>query len=71
MPPRRGRLVVVTSASALDVDHMAPLAETWDSGASAWSATRRESYANDQGAATSLVAVSAPSNRSKSAQDLA
>ncbi len=39
------------------------------SGASAWSAQRREAYANDLGAATSLVAVTARSNRSKSDQD--
>jgi hypothetical protein len=61
--------VWVTSASGLDIDHMVPLAESWDSGASAWSAQRREAYANDQGAATSLVAVTARSNRSKADQD--
>lgn len=59
----------VTSASDLDIDHMVPLAESWDSGASAWTAQRREAYANDQGAATSLVAVTARSNRSKADQD--
>ncbi|MEV5645993.1 HNH endonuclease family protein [Streptomyces flaveolus] len=61
--------VWVTSASGLDIDHMVPLAESWDSGASAWTAARREAYANDQGAATSLVAVTARSNRSKADQD--
>ncbi|AWW38511.1 MULTISPECIES: HNH endonuclease family protein [Streptomyces] len=59
----------VTAASALDVDHMVPLAEAWDSGASQWTAGRREAYANDLGADTSLVAVSAASNRSKADQD--
>lgn len=59
----------ITSASALDIDHMVPLAEAWDSGASQWTAERREAYANDQGADPSLVAVSAASNRSKSDQD--
>jgi hypothetical protein len=59
----------ITTASALDIDHMVPLAEAWDSGASTWSAQRREAYANDQGAATSLVAVTARSNRSKADQD--
>jgi hypothetical protein len=61
--------VWVTSASGLDIDHMGPLAEAWDSGASTWSAQRREAYANDQGAPASLVAVTARSNRSKADQD--
>ncbi|MGA5799271.1 HNH endonuclease family protein [Streptomyces cellulosae] len=61
--------VWVTSASGLDIDHMVPLAESWDSGASAWTAERREAYANDQGSAASLVAVTARSNRSKADQD--
>ncbi|WP_331763565.1 HNH endonuclease family protein (plasmid) [Streptomyces hirsutus] len=61
--------VWVTAASGLDLDHMVPLAESWDSGASAWTAQRREAYANDQGAEASLVAVTARSNRSKSDQD--
>ncbi|MFE7935569.1 HNH endonuclease family protein [Streptomyces sp. NPDC057456] len=61
--------VWVTAASSLDVDHMVPLAEAWDSGASAWTAARREAYANDQGAPASLIAVSGSSNRSKSDKD--
>jgi hypothetical protein len=48
---------------------MVPLAEAWDSGASGWDAARREAYANDLGQATSLVAVTAASNRSESDQD--
>ncbi|MFF9336971.1 HNH endonuclease family protein [Streptomyces albogriseolus] len=61
--------VWVTSASDLDIDHMVPLAESWDSGASVWTTQRREAYANDQGAEASLVAVTARSNRSKADQD--
>ncbi|MGW2016694.1 HNH endonuclease family protein [Streptomyces sp. NPDC001927] len=60
---------VVNDPAKLDIDHMVPLAEAWDSGASAWTPARREAYANDQDAATSLVAVTARSNRSKSDQD--
>ena len=48
---------------------MVPLAEAWDSGASAWTPARREAYANDQGAPSSLIAVSGSSNRSKSDKD--
>ncbi|MFI0162105.1 HNH endonuclease family protein [Streptomyces albidoflavus] len=59
----------VDGARGLDIDHMVPLAEAWDSGASAWTAARREAYANDQGQASSLVAVTARTNRSKSDQD--
>ncbi|WP_432088473.1 HNH endonuclease family protein [Streptomyces sp. bgisy095] len=61
--------VEVEEAGKLDIDHMVPLAEAWDSGASAWDAKRREAYANDQGAAASLVAVTARTNRSKADQD--
>ncbi|MFL9658674.1 hypothetical protein ACJ7VE_33735 [Streptomyces sp. PB17] len=45
------------------------LTEAWDSGASAWPRQRPEAYADDLGAATSLVAATAPSNQSKSDQD--
>lgn len=58
-----------TSASRLDIDHMVPLKEAWVSGASAWSADRRKSFANDMGWKGSLIAVSASSNRSKGDKD--
>ncbi|WP_435813281.1 HNH endonuclease family protein [Streptomyces virginiae] len=61
--------VSVTDASRLDIDHMVPLAEAWDSGAAEWTPARREAYANDQGQPASLVAVTARSNRSKAEQD--
>lgn len=60
-----------TSASALDIDHMVPLAEAWDSGASSWSAATREAYANDLGDSRSLVGVTAAENRAKGDQDVA
>ncbi|MER5967505.1 HNH endonuclease family protein [Streptomyces sp. NPDC002057] len=59
----------VNDPGKLDIDHMVPLAEAWDSGASAWTAARREAYANDQDAPASLVAVTARTNRSKADQD--
>ncbi|TXL91615.1 HNH endonuclease family protein [Streptomyces sp. IB2014 016-6] len=59
----------ITAPGALDIDHMVPLAEAWDSGASGWSAERREAYANDLGADASLLAVTAKTNRSKADKD--
>ncbi|MFF7705328.1 HNH endonuclease family protein [Streptomyces lydicus] len=60
---------VVDGPSGLDIDHMVPLAEAWDSGASQWTANRRQAYANDLGAERSLVAVTAKTNRQKADQD--
>jgi hypothetical protein len=59
----------VTEAKKLDVDHMVPLAEAWDSGASKWDAKKREMYANDQTDLRHLIAVTGASNRSKSDRD--
>ncbi|MFD7734163.1 HNH endonuclease family protein [Kitasatospora phosalacinea] len=63
--------VVLQDAKALDVDHVVPLAEAWDSGASAWSADERQAYANDLDEPRALIAVSAKSNRSKADKDIA
>jgi hypothetical protein len=57
--------VITRDSSTFDVDHMVPLNEAWQSGAWAWSSTKREAYANDLGYQASLIAVSAHSNRSK------
>jgi hypothetical protein len=59
----------VTKASTLDIDHMVPLKEAWESGAASWTDAERESFANDLGFAGSLIAVSASTNRSKGDKD--
>jgi hypothetical protein len=60
---------VHTDARGLDIDHMVPLAEAWDSGASEWTTQRRRDYANDLGEPVALVAVTARENRQKADQD--
>lgn len=59
----------VTDPKTLDIDHMIPLKEAWESGASKWDSTAREAFANDMAYSESLVAVTAASNRSKSDRD--
>ncbi|EEY17021.1 secreted protein [Verticillium alfalfae VaMs.102] len=56
--------VTVTQSSSVDIDHMVPLANAWISGASTWTAARREAFANDL-SGPQLWAVSASTNRSK------
>jgi hypothetical protein len=53
----------------IDIDHMVPLAEAWDSGARDWTAADRERYANDLGDPRSLVGVTDTINQEKSDQD--
>ncbi|WP_327358463.1 HNH endonuclease family protein [Streptomyces sp. NBC_01304] len=56
-------------AHQLDLDHLVPLKEAFNSGADTWTPERREAYANDLGVDTSLVMVTAHSNRAKSDKD--
>ena len=49
-------------ASQLQIDHLVPLREAWDSGASLWSKDRRVSYANDLDFAGSLSAMTSALN---------
>lgn len=61
--------VTTTDPSTFDIDHVVALKEAWDSGAWAWTSTRREAFANDLTDPRALIAVSASSNRSKADKD--
>jgi hypothetical protein len=58
-----------TSSSDVDIDHLVPLKESWDSGAKRWNAATRTRYANDLGDRRTLVAVTDNVNQSKSDRD--
>ncbi|MPZ94650.1 MAG: DUF1524 domain-containing protein [Propionibacteriales bacterium] len=58
-----------TNPSDIDIDHMVPLAEAWDSGASSWTSGQRQSYANDLGDYRPLVGVTDNVNQAKGDQD--
>ncbi|WP_182379858.1 HNH endonuclease family protein [Nocardioides sp. WS12] len=60
-----------TNPSDVDIDHMVPLAEAWDSGARSWTAAQRQAYANDLGDSRSLVGVTDNVNQAKGDQDIA
>ncbi|HEY8979065.1 MAG TPA: HNH endonuclease family protein [Streptomyces sp.] len=57
-----------TAASDLDIDHLVPLAEAWDSGASAWTTSERQSFANDL-TRPQLIAVTDSVNQAKGDKD--
>jgi hypothetical protein len=60
---------VTDDPAELEIDHLVPLAEAWDSGAGAWPAERRVSFANDTDRPDALIAVTAAMNQSKSDRD--
>ena len=57
-----------SAARALDIDHLVPLAEAWDSGASGWTTARRQAFANDL-TRPQLIAVTDNVNQAKGDQD--
>lgn len=57
-----------TAASDVDIDHLVPLAEAWDSGADAWTTSKRQSFANNL-TRPQLLAVTDNVNQSKGDQD--
>lgn len=60
---------VVTDKADLDIDHLVPLAEAWESGGHLWTEATWTRFANDLDDPRSLIAVSASTNRSKGARD--
>ncbi|HET9380366.1 MAG TPA: HNH endonuclease family protein [Streptomyces sp.] len=57
-----------SAASDVDIDHVVPLAEAWDSGAGSWTTSKRQSFANDL-TRPQLIAVTDNVNQSKGDQD--
>lgn len=57
-----------SAASDVDIDHLIPLAEAWDSGAYNWTTSKRQSLANDL-TRPQLLAVTDNVNQSKGDQD--
>ncbi|WP_446038432.1 HNH endonuclease family protein [Streptomyces sp. SID1121] len=57
-----------SAAADVDIDHMVPLAEAWRSGASSWTTSQRQSFANDL-TRPQLIAVTDNVNQAKGDQD--
>jgi hypothetical protein len=57
------------ATSDIDIDHMVPLAEAWDSGARSWTTETRRLFANDLGDSRALVGVTDSVNQTKGDQD--
>ncbi|MFT2014965.1 HNH endonuclease family protein [Streptomyces sp. 796.1] len=56
------------AASDVDIDHVVPLSEAWKSGASSWTNSRREGFANDL-TRSQLIAVTDNVNQAKGDKD--
>ena len=59
----------ITDSSKLDVDHLVPLQEAWQSGADQWSNKKRQDFANDLSEGNSLIAVTLGTNRAKGSKE--
>ncbi|MFJ4919456.1 HNH endonuclease family protein [Streptomyces sp. NPDC088725] len=57
-----------TAASDVDIDHVVPLAEAWQSGANNWTTAQRQAFANDL-TRPQLIAVTDNVNQSKGDRD--
>ena len=57
-----------SAASDVDIDHLVPLAEAWDSGAGSWTTAQRQAFANDL-TRPQLLAVTDSVNQSKGDKD--
>lgn len=57
-----------TASGDVDIDHVVPLAEAWQSGASGWTTAQRQSFANDL-THSQLIAVTDNVNSSKGDRD--
>lgn len=70
--PYTGRTIAfargVSTSSAVQIDHVVALSDAWQKGASAWTTTKREQFANDS---LNLVAVDGPTNGAKGDGDAA
>jgi|SRR5215203_3621608 len=58
--------VTETNPAKLDIDHIVPIKEAWDSGATRWSKEKKIQFYNDL---DNLVAVTLTSNRQKGDKD--
>ncbi|MEU2794837.1 DUF1524 domain-containing protein [Streptomyces sp. NPDC007100] len=61
--------MTLTTKDDVDIDHMVPLGEAWDSGARTWSTAERQAYANDLDDERSLLAIHDSANQSKADRD--
>jgi len=59
----------IKDPSLIDIDHLVPLQEAWQSGAFSWTSKQRQDYANELKAGNTLIAVTSSTNRSKGSKE--